>query len=262
MKLSTPYDSLRSLQANLSNVITVDADISQRTIYWTDTHQKRIFAYQYASSMSSQNLLAKQLNKMDGPVETAVHNPVGANAQANAQANSQSNGQSLSQSLSQVQSSTHSNPLYGQPNQTRKVVGGKRKEQLGHNMTLIWKNVKNVLIDKVAGWVGTTGLTGATGGAASQKKLKSTKNKQKQERLIQKAKQKSKLMNSNRISKSAFGLGNVRTVHRVGIGEVNSLAVDTLGRKLYFTDSLRRRIEVSHLNGKQRKILIHRDLDR
>ena len=58
MKLNTPYESLRNLQANLSNVITVDADVSQRVIYWSDTNLKRIFAFQYASSMSNPNLLA------------------------------------------------------------------------------------------------------------------------------------------------------------------------------------------------------------
>lgn len=244
MKLTTPYDSLRSLQANLSNVVTVDADISSKVIYWTDTNLKRIFAYQYASSMSSQNLLAKQLNKnsLDGQPSdagTAVHSPGGSNTQSN-----------------------HVYNTLPQANQTRMRAGsgGRKKELLGRNMTLIWKNMKNVLIDKVAGWVGNS-LSASSGALSGQKKLKSTKSKQKQERLIQKQKL-SKLMNSNRISKSAFGLGNVRTVHRVGIGEVNSLAVDTLGRKLYFTDTLRRRIEVSHLNGKQRKILIHRDLDR
>lgn len=245
MKLTTPYESLRSLQANLSNVVSVDADISQRTIYWTDLNQKRIFAYQYATSMSSQNLLAKQLNRnsLEGQAPdmtaTAVHTP-GGNTQSNHVLNTL--------------------PIVNQT-RVRGVSGGKKREQLGRNMTLIWKNMKNVLIDKVAGWVGTS-LSSSSGAKTSQKKVKSTKSKQKQEKLIQKQKL-SKLMASNRISKSAFELGtNVRTVHRVGIGEVHSLAVDTLGRKLYFTDTLRKRIEVSHLNGKQRKILIHRDLDR
>lgn len=225
MKLNTPYDSLKNLQANLSNVVTVDADISQRTIYWSDTNSKRIFAYQYASSMSSSNL-QKQFNKninTDNNINNDVYNP-----------------------LSQQYNRTTINTIG--------KINNKKKDNLGRNMTLIWKNV----MGKVVGWVSGTSNNSKN---TNQKKPKSIKNKQKQDEQIQKQKL-TKLMYSNRISKSAFGLGNVRTVHRVGIVEVNGLAVDVLGRKLYWTDTVRKRIEVSQLNGKQRKILINKNLDR
>ena len=53
-----------------------------------------------------------------------------------------------------------------------------------------------------------------------------------------------------------------RAVHRVGLQDVNGLAVDSVGRMLYWTDAIKKRIEVSQLDGKLRKILIYQDLDR
>lgn len=223
MKLNTPYNSLKSIQANLSNVITVDADISQRTIYWSDTNLKRIFAYQYATSI---NTGAHQ-------VKTSIKN-----------FNNQLPNQ-LNQTI--IPSGKMINKV--------KSLYGRKKDHLGRNMTLMWKNVMDKTLGKVVGWVsGNSSPTTTNSKVSNQKKLKQpNKSKNKLSR------QKAKILNSHKIPKSAFGLGNVRTVHRVGIQDVR-LAVDVLGRKLYWTDSVRKRIEVSQLNGKQRKILLYRDL--
>ena len=97
----------------------------------------------------------------------------------------------------------------------------KKKDQLGRNMTLIWKNV----MGKVVNWVSGNGGGGRIGVGnnlatlTNQKKIKSTKTKQKIQEKLNRYQKLSKLINSNKMSKSAFG--NVRTVHRVGISDVN-----------------------------------------
>lgn len=250
MKLNTPYDSGSSLQANLSNVITVDADISQRTIYWTDT--KRIFAYQYASSMSSSSL-----PKNFGTTSSSSLNSIVSNEQDVKNVQNVNNLNNVySTHLSQEHASHNQSVPHSRNGKFKTIVSGRKKEQSGRNMTLIWRNV----MGKVVNWVKPNWIGSGTGFLANQKsKQKSAKSKAKEKAIRN---QKSRLMNSGKHSKSAFGPGSVRTVHRVGIVDVNGLAVDVLGRKLYWSDAVRKRIEVSQLNGKQRKILIYRDLDR
>lgn len=45
------------------------------------------------------------------------------------------------------------------------------------------------------------------------------------------------------------------------IGNVDSLIIDSVGRKIYFTDSLRLSIEVCEMNGSNRAALIYKDLE-
>ncbi|XP_053206741.1 low-density lipoprotein receptor-related protein 4-like [Panonychus citri] len=53
----------------------------------------------------------------------------------------------------------------------------------------------------------------------------------------------------------------VEEVISIGLGDVNGIAVDWIGGKLYWTDAGRKRIEVSNLDGSSRKSLIWTDLD-
>lgn len=46
-----------------------------------------------------------------------------------------------------------------------------------------------------------------------------------------------------------------------GLSTVDGLAVDSTGRKLYYTDTGRNRIEVAELDGKHRKVLVWEHLD-
>uniref|UniRef100_T1KEV8 EGF-like domain-containing protein n=1 Tax=Tetranychus urticae TaxID=32264 RepID=T1KEV8_TETUR len=53
----------------------------------------------------------------------------------------------------------------------------------------------------------------------------------------------------------------VEEIVSIGLGDVNGLAVDWIGGKLYWTDAGRKRIEVANLDGSSRKSLIWTDLD-
>ncbi|CAG0887744.1 unnamed protein product [Cyprideis torosa] len=57
------------------------------------------------------------------------------------------------------------------------------------------------------------------------------------------------------------GTGAVETVLSEEINHPDGLALDTIGRNLYWTDTGTDRIEVVRLDGRARKILIHTDLD-
>ena len=57
---------------------------------------------------------------------------------------------------------------------------------------------------------------------------------------------------------------NGSDVHDViinGLDTTDGLAVDSTGRKLYFTDTGNNRIEVASLDGRIRKVLVWEDLD-
>ena len=54
---------------------------------------------------------------------------------------------------------------------------------------------------------------------------------------------------------------SVEEVITQGLNTTDGLAIDSTGRKLYWTDSGTNRIEVSTLDGRMRKVLIWEDLD-
>ncbi|KAL1418891.1 hypothetical protein MTO96_025620 [Rhipicephalus appendiculatus] len=53
----------------------------------------------------------------------------------------------------------------------------------------------------------------------------------------------------------------VKDVVSFGLETLGGLAIDTIGRKLYWTDSGRSLIEVSELDGKHRHVLVWKDVD-
>ncbi|XP_054162427.1 low-density lipoprotein receptor-related protein 4-like [Oppia nitens] len=55
--------------------------------------------------------------------------------------------------------------------------------------------------------------------------------------------------------------GNVEVVIDIGLHDVNGLAVDNVGKMLYWTDAGRKKIEVSNLDGSDRRVLIWHELD-
>ncbi|CAD6208044.1 GSCOCG00010318001-RA-CDS [Cotesia congregata] len=63
------------------------------------------------------------------------------------------------------------------------------------------------------------------------------------------------------ISRASFDGKHIETVISNGIDTVDSLVVDSIGRKLYWTDAGLNSIEVSDLDGKNRKVLIWSGLD-
>lgn len=52
-----------------------------------------------------------------------------------------------------------------------------------------------------------------------------------------------------------------RTIISTGLISPDGLAVDWIGKKLYWTDSETNRIEVSNLDGSYRKVLFWKDMD-
>lgn len=65
----------------------------------------------------------------------------------------------------------------------------------------------------------------------------------------------------DKIYRAGLSDGKVEDVINVGLYDVNGLAVDNVGQKLYWTDAGRKRIEVSNLDGSQRRVLIWHELD-
>lgn len=174
---------------NLSNVITLDADVISKRVYWSDTALKVIYSGVYGATDSS--FLNLKSNK----------------------------------------DTDHSS--------RRPVSTGKSSK----------KRTK-----------GGAGRTTKTGGQTRYRPVTSSFS----------SASFSKSFTSNASSASdqtqpQFGIDGQRVdtmvVHRVGLQDVNGLAVDSIGRKLYWTDAIRKRIEVSHLDGRHRKILIYQDLD-
>ena len=65
----------------------------------------------------------------------------------------------------------------------------------------------------------------------------------------------------DKIYRASVSSGVVQDVISVGLYDVNGLAVDNIGQKLYWTDAGRKRIEVSNLDGSHRRVLIWHELD-
>ncbi len=63
------------------------------------------------------------------------------------------------------------------------------------------------------------------------------------------------------IQASNLNGSNVRNIITEGLDTTDGLAVDSTGRKIYFTDTGNNRIEVASLDGSMRKVLIWQDLD-
>ncbi|XP_057339839.1 low-density lipoprotein receptor-related protein 4-like isoform X2 [Microplitis mediator] len=63
------------------------------------------------------------------------------------------------------------------------------------------------------------------------------------------------------ISRASFDGKHIETIISSGIDTVDSLVVDSIGRKLYWTDAGLNSIEVSELDGSNRKVLIWSGLD-
>ena len=59
------------------------------------------------------------------------------------------------------------------------------------------------------------------------------------------------------IYKIPFNGGSRETIIDCGLVRPTALAIDWVGRLLYWADSSTRRIEVSHLNGTNRHVLFH-----
>lgn len=55
--------------------------------------------------------------------------------------------------------------------------------------------------------------------------------------------------------------GKVQPVITFGLFDINGLAIDNIGHKLYWTDAGRKRIEVADLDGNNRRVLINSELD-
>ena len=54
---------------------------------------------------------------------------------------------------------------------------------------------------------------------------------------------------------------NSETIVSTSLGTTEGLAVDWIGRNLYWTDTGRNKIEVSRLDGSSRKVIIDTNLD-
>lgn len=63
------------------------------------------------------------------------------------------------------------------------------------------------------------------------------------------------------IKRSSLNGLDVETIFDMCLDTVEGITVDSGGRKLYWTDAGRKRIEVADVNGSNRKVLVWRDLE-
>ncbi|RWS31707.1 low-density lipoprotein receptor-related protein 4-like protein [Leptotrombidium deliense] len=69
-------------------------------------------------------------------------------------------------------------------------------------------------------------------------------------------------INEDKIYRARYdSSSNAHSVISVGLNDINGLAVDNIGRKIYWSDAGRKRIEVSDLDGNNRRALVSQDLD-
>ena len=66
----------------------------------------------------------------------------------------------------------------------------------------------------------------------------------------------------DKITRANLDGSELEAVVRDGLHTPDGLAVDSVGRKLYWTDDGHNRIEVSNLDGSMRSVLIWKDLDK
>lgn len=65
----------------------------------------------------------------------------------------------------------------------------------------------------------------------------------------------------NVIYRANMLLGKVEPIITFGLFDINGLAIDNIGHKLYWTDAGRKRIEVADLDGNNRRVLINNELE-
>ena len=68
-------------------------------------------------------------------------------------------------------------------------------------------------------------------------------------------------VSAEEIKRTHLGSGKTEIVASLGLMRPEGLAVDWIGKKLYWTDSENNRIEVSNLDGSFRKVLFWKDVD-
>lgn len=66
---------------------------------------------------------------------------------------------------------------------------------------------------------------------------------------------------TDKIQRANIDGSGVEDVVTADIDTVEGLAIDPIGRKLYFIDSVYKRLEVTSLDGFMRKILVWKNLD-
>ncbi|XP_052831949.1 low-density lipoprotein receptor-related protein 1B isoform X1 [Octopus bimaculoides] len=66
---------------------------------------------------------------------------------------------------------------------------------------------------------------------------------------------------NSKIFRTQMNSSNVQVLHETNIKDPDGIAVDWIGRNLYWCDRTTHTIEVSQLNGNHRKVLLHKGLD-
>ena len=61
---------------------------------------------------------------------------------------------------------------------------------------------------------------------------------------------------TDKISRANINGSDVEDVIISGLNTTDGIAVDSIGRKIYWTDAGKKRIEVATLDGKMRKVLV------
>ncbi|RWS07607.1 low-density lipoprotein receptor-related protein 4-like protein [Dinothrombium tinctorium] len=69
-------------------------------------------------------------------------------------------------------------------------------------------------------------------------------------------------INDDKIYKARYDVSSTaQSIISVGLDDINGLAVDNIGRKIYWSDAGRKRIEVADFDGNNRRVLVMHDLD-